>query len=91
MISKKQKQNIILIMIVLLGIFSISFGFLLFHETSHYCGFKNQKYNLLYSHYYPFTSMNYWKQQHNYLHHSFTDTNYDCDLLIDKSLYFNDL
>ena len=72
---------------VFLGFFSMGFGVLIFHETSHYCGFKNQKYNLLYSQYFPFSNMNYWKKQHNYLHHSFTDTDYDCDLLIDKSHY----
>jgi linoleoyl-CoA desaturase len=72
---------------VLLGLFTGGFGLLLFHETSHYCGFKNQPYSLLYSQYFPFTNMNSWKHQHNYLHHSFTDTDYDCDLLIDKSHY----
>ena len=73
---------------VLMGVFTMSLGTLIFHETSHYTGFKKQKYNLLYSQYYPFTNMNYWKQKHNYLHHSFTDMEYDWDLMAHK-LNFN--
>ncbi len=72
---------------VLLGIFTNGFGLLTFHETSHYCGFKNQKYNLLYSKYFPFLNGNKWKYKHNYLHHSFTNTENDCDLLIDLSWF----
>ena len=80
-------NNLSYLWMVLMGLFTSGFELLLFHETSHYTGFKNQKYNLLFSQYFPYTNMNYWKQKHNYLHHSFTDTDYDCDLLIDKSNY----
>jgi len=53
---------------------------LIFHETSHYCGFKNQNIN----HYltrcnYPLMIASNWKFIHNYLHHCFTNTDYDVD------------
>jgi linoleoyl-CoA desaturase len=64
---------------ILLGLFTTSWGTLIFHETSHYTGFKNQQYNVLISQYYPFADINYWKYNHNYLHHSFTNTKYDHD------------
>jgi linoleoyl-CoA desaturase len=72
---------------VLLSFFTNGFGLLTFHETSHYSGFKNQKYNLIYSQYFPFLSMNIWKYKHNYLHHSFTNTENDCDILTDLSWF----
>ena len=71
---------------VFLGITTPGFTMLQFHETAHYCGFKNPKYNLLYSQYYPFTNTSYWKHQHNYLHHSFTDTPYDGDVFLGSKL-----
>lgn len=66
----------------LLAISTVGFTILVYHETSHYTGFKNQKYNLAISNYYPFATMNHWKYHHNYLHHSFTDTEYDQDCTI---------
>ena len=72
---------------VFLSIFSMGFGGLIFHEACHFAPFKNQKLNSLLSNIYPFANTEYWSYNHNYLHHSFTDTDYDCDLLIDKSDY----
>ena len=53
---------------------------LIFHEASHYCGFKNQTIN----HWltvcnYPLMGESFWKYNHNYLHHCFTNTKYDID------------
>jgi len=67
-------------LMVLMGCFTVGWGVLVFHETSHYGGFKNQKYNLLISHLMPFFNNNHWKFHHNYLHHCFTNTDDDYDL-----------
>lgn len=69
----------------LLGVLNMSIVALIFHETSHYTGFKNQALNkaisvLLFS---PFISSYEWKYEHNYLHHSFTNT------IMDKDFYGN--
>ena len=66
---------------LLLSFFTIGHIALIFHETSHYVGFKNQKINTIISSYiaYPFLSVNEWKERHNYLHHCFTNTKYDQD------------
>jgi linoleoyl-CoA desaturase len=74
---------------VLLAIMNTGWGILVFHETSHYCGFKNQIYNQFISQYFPFTNMNYWKYHHNYLHHSFTNTDYDYDFNPGKLLRYS--
>lgn len=65
----------------LLSFFVVGYVALIFHETSHYIGFKNQKINTLISSYivYPFLSVMEWKERHNYLHHCFTNTKYDQD------------
>lgn len=81
-------NNISNVFIVLLSLFTCSWGVLVFHETSHYTGFKNNKYNLLFSKYFPFTNMNNWKYRHNYLHHSFTNSIYDYDLQLEVSDYY---
>jgi linoleoyl-CoA desaturase len=74
--------------IVLLALVIVGHNNLLFHETLHYAGFKNQTINrnitLLTS--YPFFSFRRWKERHNYLHHSFTNTEYDIDLEKNKLL-----
>lgn len=72
---------------VLLAFDAVGFIALVFHETSHYTGFKNQKLNTFISSYiaYPFLSTSEWKERHNYLHHSFTNTEYDTDF--DKNKY----
>jgi linoleoyl-CoA desaturase len=80
-------NNLSYLWMVLLGFFTGSFGVLIFHEVSHYIGFKNQQLNNIFSNIIPVFNGKMWKYQHNYLHHSFTDTEYDCDLLIDKSDY----
>lgn len=84
-------NNLSYLWFVLLAFMNSGICLLIFHETSHYCGFKNQNYNLLFSQYYPFTNMNFWKSKHNYLHHSFTNTNYDFDVHnSDKLFYYID-
>jgi len=66
---------------VLLAFMNMGVVALIFHETTHYCGFKNQKINKLISHlvFSPFTTTEEWQLEHNYLHHSFTNTEYDDD------------
>ena len=66
---------------ILLALFTIGFIALVFHETSHYTGFKNQRLNTFISTYIAlvFQSSYEWKTRHNYLHHCFTNTNYDAD------------
>ena len=65
----------------LLAFDAVGFVMLVFHETSHNTGFKNQKINTFISSYiaYPFLSVGEWKERHNYLHHCFTNTDYDSD------------
>jgi len=65
--------------IVLQALFTLGWFVLVFHETSHYGGFKNQSYNRIVSNCFPFADKNKWKYKHNYLHHCFTDTIDDCD------------
>ena len=66
---------------VLLSIINIGHCALLFHETSHYAGFKNQHFNTLLSHLAvaPVLTTEEWKWDHNYLHHGFTNTEFDTD------------
>lgn len=66
---------------VLLAIINIGHCALFFHETSHYCGFKNQHLNTLVSHIAvaPVLTTEEWKWDHNYLHHGFTNTKFDAD------------
>ena len=66
---------------VLLATINIGHCALLFHETSHYTGFKNQQLNTLMSHLAvaPVLTTEEWKWDHNYLHHGFTNTVSDPD------------
>ena len=66
---------------VLLATINIGHCALLFHETSHYTGFKNQQLNTLVSHLAvaPVLTTAEWKWDHNYLHHGFTNTVADPD------------
>jgi len=66
---------------VLLATINIGHCALLFHETSHYTGFKNQRLNTLISHIAvaPVLTTEEWKWDHNYLHHGFTNTEFDSD------------
>jgi fatty acid desaturase len=66
---------------VLLSIINIGHCALLFHETSHYMGFKNQRLNTFFSHIAvaPVLTTEEWKWDHNYLHHGFTNTVADPD------------
>jgi linoleoyl-CoA desaturase len=70
-----------LFMLILLGFCIIGFNAIVFHETAHYTGFKNQKINKMISSFIvsPFLSVDEWKERHNYLHHCFTNTEYDED------------
>lgn len=74
-------NNVSYWLIVLLSCMNMGFAGLVFHETSHYTGFKNQKLNNLisYSIMSPSVTTEDWKYEHNYLHHSFTNTDYDHD------------
>jgi len=66
--------------IVLLSFMNTGICNLIFHETSHYAGFKNQKLNkYLTICYFPLMNDNYWKYVHNYLHHCFTNSDHDED------------
>jgi linoleoyl-CoA desaturase len=75
--------------VLFLGVISISSAGLIFHETSHYCGFKNIKINNIISYFIisPFITTEDWKFEHNYLHHSFTNTNYDNDYEKHKKIF----
>jgi linoleoyl-CoA desaturase len=66
---------------VLLATINIGHCALLFHETSHYTGFKNPRLNTLISHIAvaPVLTTKEWKWDHNYLHHGFTNTEFDSD------------
>ena len=60
---------------------------LIFHESSHYCGFKNQTIN----HYltrctYPLMVESFWKYNHNYSHHCFTNTEHDVDFAFPNAI-----
>jgi linoleoyl-CoA desaturase len=66
---------------ILLAIMNIGYVALVFHETSHYTGFKNQRINTIFSYLIlsPVINSEIWKYEHNYLHHCFTNTDYDAD------------
>ncbi len=66
---------------VLLATINIGHCALLFHETSHYSGFKTPQLNTLVSHIAvaPILTTEEWKWDHNYLHHGFTNTEFDSD------------
>jgi linoleoyl-CoA desaturase len=74
-------NNLSYLLMVLLSFMNMGFGALVFHETSHYTGFKNQKLNSIISYLVmsPIVTTEDWKYEHNYLHHSFTNTDYDHD------------
>lgn len=73
----------------LLGVINMGYGALVFHETSHYTGFKSQKLNNIISYLImsPIITTEDWKYEHNYLHHSFTNTNYDDDYEQNKIMF----
>jgi linoleoyl-CoA desaturase len=66
---------------VLLSFINVGHCALIFHETSHYTGFKNQWLNWLVSHIAvaPILTTEEWKWDHNFLHHCFTNLDYDVD------------
>jgi linoleoyl-CoA desaturase len=65
----------------LLACMNMGYAALVFHELSHHAGFKNQKLNAMLSYLVmsPLITTEDWKYEHNYLHHSFTNTEYDGD------------
>ena len=66
---------------LLLATINIGHCALIFHETSHYTGFKNQQLNTLVSYIAvaPILTTEEWKWDHNYLHHGFTNSIFDAD------------
>jgi linoleoyl-CoA desaturase len=74
---------------VLLAFMNMGYGALVFHETSHFTGFKNQKLNNIISYFVmsPIITTQDWKYEHNYLHHSFTNTIYDNDYELNKQIF----
>jgi len=72
----------------LLSCMNLGYGALLFHETAHYTGFKNQTYNSIISRFVMAHMINttIWKYDHNYLHHGFTNTIHDGDFEANKLL-----
>lgn len=78
-------QNLSSLWFILLSIMNTGICNLIFHETSHYCGFKNQqinKYLTLCA--YPNMIADNWKFIHNFNHHCFTNTEYDTDFNYSK-------
>lgn len=67
---------------------NMGYGALVFHETSHNTGFVNQKLNNIISSLVisPIITTEDWKYHHNYLHHSFTNTDYDYDYGTNKKI-----
>jgi len=74
---------------ILLSVMNMGYGALVFHETSHFTGFKNQTLNSIISYLVmsPIITTEDWKYEHNYLHHSFTNTIYDNDYEMNKQLF----
>jgi linoleoyl-CoA desaturase len=73
--------------IVLLAIMNTGICNLIFHETAHYCGFKNQKLNYyLNVCSYPVMVESNWKFIHNYSHHCFTNTEHDFDFSLPNQI-----
>lgn len=67
---------------VLLALMNTGICNLIFHETSHHCGFKNQSINnCLTMCIYPLMVDSYWKHNHNFLHHCFTNSVHDIDFV----------
>ena len=68
--------------IILLSCMTVGHGLLVFHECCHYSAFKNPYLNTIASKLFliPFCSEHVWKYEHNYLHHSFTNTQHDIDI-----------
>jgi linoleoyl-CoA desaturase len=73
----------------ILAILNIGIGTIIIHETAHYSAFKNQTYNNFISNNYPLADLNQWKFNHNYLHHSFTNTHDDFDFVPGKLLLYS--
>ena len=68
---------------VLLAVMNTGICNHIFHETSHYTGFKNQTINKCFSYIvYPIMTESSWKHTHNYKHHCFTNTEHDHDFNI---------
>jgi len=82
-------NNLSYLWMCLLGVINMGYVALVFHETSHYTGFKSQKLNNIISYLImsPIITTEDWKYEHNYLHHSFTNTNYDDDYEQNKIIF----
>jgi linoleoyl-CoA desaturase len=72
---------------VLMSIMNTGICTLIFHEVSHYTGFKNQNINnYLTICTYPFIVDTNWKFIHNYSHHCFTNSEHDADFNLPNQL-----
>jgi linoleoyl-CoA desaturase len=82
-------NNLSYLWMCLLGVINMGYVALVFHETSHYTGFKSQKLNNIISYLImsPIITTEDWKYGHNYLHHSFTNTKYDDDYEQNKIMF----
>lgn len=82
-------NNLSYLWMCLLAVINMGYGALVFHETSHYTGFKSQKLNNIISYLVmsPIITTEDWKYEHNYLHHSFTNTKYDDDYEQNKIMF----
>ena len=82
--------NASVLLILLISFFNIGYGALVFHETCHYTGFKNQSINTFISNTMmsPHITAPEWKFQHNYSHHSFTNGPDDYDFKHPRTVLF---
>ena len=72
---------------ILMAIMNTGTCNLIFHETAHYTGFKNQNINnYLTICTYPFIVDTNWKFIHNYSHHCFTNSDHDADFNLPSQL-----
>lgn len=81
------KDNLSTWWMVLMSIMNTGICTLIFHEASHYTGFKNQNINnyLTLCTYHFMVDTN-WKFIHNYSHHCFTNSEHDADFNLPNQL-----
>ena len=82
--------NTYILTILLVSFFNVGYGALIFHETAHYTGFKNQHINTFISNTMmsPHITAPEWKFQHNYSHHNFTNCDDDYDFKHPRTALF---
>ena len=73
---------------VLLAFMNTGICNLIFHDAAHYAGFTSTRLNNYFAMcYFPLMNTDYWKHVHNYLHHCFTNTEYDEDFNFERYGY----